>query len=71
MTNREIREIKEFLKPSDEHDAEVIGVYEAFITGKCDDCKYLKDCSTYTDFEFPSDAWCMKRKKQILDEWRN
>lgn len=69
MTNREI---KEFLKPGDEHYSEAIGIYEAFMTGKCDNCEYEKDCTKpgNDDFDFPPDAWCMKRKKEILDDWR-
>lgn len=53
-----------------EHQAEDIGVIEAAINGKCNECSYLADCEKCHDQPFPDDAWCMVRKREILKEWR-
>lgn len=34
-------------------------VQKAILTGKCNECKYLKECESNRDFKFPSDVRCI------------
>ena len=49
--------------------AESMAVCTAIMTGECDKCPCLAECSTNDDFQFPADAFCMKRKEDILKGW--
>lgn len=50
--------------------AEGYAVYDAMITGKCNQCRFLDLCKSGKITVFSPDCWCMKRKKEILDDWR-
>ncbi len=39
-------------------------IQEAILTGKCEKCKYLKECENNKDFKFPDDSWCMIKFKE-------
>lgn len=61
-----------FDKPySKEKNAEGLGVNWALITGACNACKFLEQCSTDRDFEFPNYAPCMVKKTEILKGFDN
>lgn len=39
---------------------EGLAVREAVLTGACDKCAYLRECSSNENFEFPTCAPCMR-----------
>lgn len=49
--------------------AEGIAVRDAVLNGECNKCKSLSECCTNELFRFPTDAYCMQRKKEILEGW--
>lgn len=49
--------------------AEGIAVSEAVLNGECNKCQSLSECCTNEFFKFPTDAYCMKRKNEILKGW--
>lgn len=49
--------------------AEGIAVAWAVMNGQCEACPVLSRCESDDDFEFPQDAACMVRKREILREW--
>lgn len=51
--------------------AEGLAVREAIMTGKCDKCPDLFECSQNDCFKLPEHAFCMRRKNEILKEWEN
>lgn len=53
-----------------EKQAEGLAISQAIVGGHCDKCAYLPQCSTDDGFKFPALAWCMKRKAEIMKEWR-
>jgi predicted metal-binding protein len=55
---------------SDYKQAEGIGVSFAFVTGACNNCESLTECSNNEAFVFPENAPCMIRKREILKEQR-
>lgn len=52
-----------------EKQAEGLAVSEAIVTGKCNECAFLKKCESDSNFQFPVFAWCYQRKLEILKEW--
>ena len=52
-----------------EKQAEGIAVFSAVMSGECNKCLSLAECSTNDHFRFPEDAFCMKRKDVILRGW--
>ncbi|MBP3538572.1 MAG: hypothetical protein J6J62_01885 [Oscillospiraceae bacterium] len=61
-----------FDKPySVEKMAEGCAISLAFAYGACNVCKYIETCSTNEKFAFPADAWCMKKKAEILKGAKN
>lgn len=56
---------------STEKQAEGISISEAIASGECNECKFLKECESNENFEFPESAWCHQRKMQILKDWAN
>lgn len=53
----------------EEKQAEGLAISEAVATGKCNECGFLKQCESDRFFEFPSSAYCQKRKHEILEAW--
>lgn len=49
-----------------EKQAEGIAVAEAVANGKCNKCRFLRQCESSENFHPPVSAWCMKRKTDIL-----
>lgn len=61
-----------FDKPySEDKTAEGLGVNWALITGACNACKFLEQCSTDSNFQFPNYAPCMAKKSEILRGFNN
>ena len=50
--------------------AEGLAVTQAVLTGACNRCELLKQCSNGERFKFPETAWCMKKKAEILANWK-
>lgn len=58
-----------FDKPySQEKLAEGLAISTAIMSGACDRCEYLRVCESSGVSAFPSDAWCMKKKAELLKE---
>ncbi len=53
-----------------EKQAEGIAVSQAVVEGHCNNCQFLKKCSTDYSFKLPAFAWCSLRKREILDGWK-
>ena len=53
-----------------EKQAEGIAVSQAIVEGHCAKCGFYKKCSTDTHFKPPVFAWCMRRKADILADWK-
>lgn len=49
--------------------AEGLAISQAIAIGKCNECRFLKQCESDRNFTFPADAYCQKRKQEILKEW--
>lgn len=47
---------------------EALAIWWAFISRKCDVCPYHGPCETQSKFDFPADAACMEKKKELLEE---
>lgn len=56
---------------SAEKQAEGLSISEAIVSGKCNNCTFLKECESNENFKFPESAWCYKRKVKILKDWMN
>lgn len=54
--------------PSLEELAEGAAIHAAVVSGKCNQCPSLAQCSTDDNFVFPADAFCMKEKARLLKE---
>ena len=54
------------LYPADKQ-AEGRAISWAITSGACNSCLHLRRCSSDNRFVFPSDAACMKKKKELLD----
>lgn len=56
-----------FDKPySEDKIAEGRAVQWAVVSGSCNKCKYLSQCESNNNFEFPKNAPCMIRKVEFL-----
>ena len=53
-----------------EKQAEGIAISQAELEGHCIKCEFDKKCMTDNRFEFPAFAWCMRRKVEILKDWK-
>jgi len=53
-----------------EKQAEGLAISYAVASGKCNDCRFLKQCESDRNFAFPDEAYCQKRKREILKEWK-
>lgn len=51
---------------SDEKIAEGRAVQWAVVNGVCNKCKYLSQCESDNNFEFPQNAPCMIKKADFL-----
>lgn len=51
-----------------DHQAEGIAIAIAIVSGKCDICPHIALCSTDDNFKFPVDAFCMRKKRELLAE---
>lgn len=51
-----------------EKQAEGLAISRAIVSGACNQCPVLGECSTNKQFVFPASAWCMKEKARILRE---
>ena len=55
-----------FDKPySEDKRAEGMAIAQSIITGECNKCSYMNECSSNPEFKFPENAACMKRKIRI------
>lgn len=52
-----------------EKQAEGLAISQAIVNGKCDQCRFFKRCASDRNFQFPPEAWCSKRKNEILKGW--
>ncbi len=50
--------------------AEGIAISQAICSGACNRCRFLEQCSNDDRFEFPREAWCSKKKAEILANWK-
>lgn len=58
-----------FDKPySEDKIAEGMAVQWAVLSGACNECKYLKQCSNDSGFVFPENAACMEKKAEFKKE---
>lgn len=77
-----LKEAKAFVEQHHRHHKPVVGhkfsigctdgekiVGVAIAIGKCNECRFLKQCESDRNFTFPADAYCQKRKQEILKEW--
>lgn len=56
-----------FDKPySEDKIAEGRAVQWAVVSGYCNKCKYLQQCESDNNFEFPQNAPCMIKKSELL-----
>ena len=53
-----------------EKQAEGIAISQAIVGGHCIKCGFYKKCTTDNRFKFPVFAWCMRRKAEILADWK-
>ena len=53
-----------------EKQAEGIAVHQAVAEGHCVKCGFFGRCSTDSRFMPPVFAWCMRRKAEILSDWK-
>lgn len=51
--------------------AEAIALAGALMDGDCTACAYLPQCERDRNFKYPEDAVCMRRKQEILADWKN
>ena len=56
-------------KPA-EKQAEGIAISQAIVGGHCIECGFYKKCTTDNRFKFPVFAWCMRRKAEIMADWK-
>lgn len=45
---------------------EGLAIHRAVVSGECDRCAYLPDCSSDNSFKMPADAYCMKEKARLF-----
>ena len=53
-----------------EKQAEGIAISQAIVGGHCIECGFYKKCTTDNRFKFPVFAWCMRKKAEILADWK-
>ena len=53
-----------------EKQAEGVAVHEAVVEGHCAACGFYKICSTVNTVQPPVFAWCMRRKAEIMADWK-
>ena len=54
-----------------EKQAEDVAVNEAVVDGHCVRCGFYGQCLTQINFRPPLSSYCMRRKAEIIKEWRD